>query len=82
MVSDMHNRERPRVCVSRRTADGTRWNFSFREMVGANPERTEFFRIKSARRLTMKRRKKKMLRKMRMEEEREGHGVEGVVIAT
>ena len=45
MVSDMHNRERPRVCVSRRTTDGTRWNFSFREMVGANPERTEFFRI-------------------------------------
>jgi hypothetical protein len=41
----MHDRKRPRVCLSRRTADGSGWLFSFREAVGANPERTEFFRI-------------------------------------
>ena len=54
--------------------DGTLVSVKWLEQIQKGPS---FFESKSARRLTMKRRKKKMLRKMRMEEEREGHGVEG-----
>ena len=52
--------------------DGTLVSVKRLEQIQKGPS---FFESKSARRLTMKRRKKKMLRKMRMEEEREGHGV-------